>query len=254
MSQKQKKPVETKAMPEKEFEDKIGASWWQLMEIAQDEFDSFNPDDWTGFGLMNSHIYRAKLLRLMYKAKLSSEEMFYVVAMSTAIKNKQRIERAMVKFANSSWYEKVYKFYKDHIVQYTADLVRQPDKFAVVHIPSSMPSMAMVAWCLQTKEPNANKATQNMWFCQLDVDSALKAEQKDWERDLWDNKIKKGSSAFTGEGFNEEWWGTKASDTYKLLLPVKSKGVVTYVELETSKMDRAGLTTYIQRVLSIKSE
>ena len=125
-------------------------------------------------------------------------------------------------------------------------------KFAVVHIPSAMPAMAMIAWVLMTRNPTPAKALENMWFSQMDVSDDLKARQKAWERDLWNNKISKGSAAYKEEGFHEDWWAVKSMDRYKFLIPVRGAKKMSYTVETREGLSEQDVADYISVVLSSK--
>jgi hypothetical protein len=192
----------------------------KLKEHAEDldlnMFDSMDMSVWIGFGMKNSHIYRAKLEKAMLASKLTDSQRFMVYALAVAIKSQKRIMDSIDLFENKTWVDKVKRFYKNKIVQYTHQ--ETADLFAVVHIPSCNPSLAMYIWSLQNPKAALNgEAINNFWFAQLNISDDLAIKQKAWEEVMWKTKITKGSVNFEKEGFNLEYHKTKSADCYPLM-------------------------------------
>jgi hypothetical protein len=98
---------------------------------------TIDPAEYTAFGLMNSHLYRARFLDIVSKNALSTMEITMVIILCTAVRNKKRIFTAMARFSSAAWYMKVRNFIINKMVQYTSELDTTNTKFAVVHVPSS---------------------------------------------------------------------------------------------------------------------
>lgn len=193
----------------------------------------FNPADFENFGMMNSHVYRNAFIKLVMDSGLSAEEFIMVIALFTAVKNKVRVEKAMVRFNKEGWFKRVQKFVQDKIVQYTSELDEKMSTFAAVHIPNIMPSITLLCWIKITKpsDVNATNLLRNLWACQLDIPVSLKEEQKIWEKDFWTSKVthtrntsKKRDAVVLG--FHEDFWNTKAQDSYPLILPDGKSAVI----------------------------
>merc|ERR1712137_955904 len=95
----------------------------------------------------------------------------------------------------------------------------QGDNFAIVHIPSCAPFIAARVWLYITpaNNINENEFVKNLWAAQISLNDELMAKQKAWESTFWNQVVKKGGQKFEGNGFNEEYYNTKAADAYPLL-------------------------------------
>lgn len=180
---------------------------------------TLNPADFKDFGVMDSKMYAAKLLKLMEDAELSKVEFSMVIVLATAVKNKKRILNAMRSFKNKglAWYPKVEKFFRNDTVQYTSE--ETEETFSVVHIPSCVPFLATRVWLQITQEPTVEGFLQHLWAAQINLAQPLMDRQMRWERDFWTNTVTKGGAKWEGAKFNEDYWRTKASDKYVLLHP-----------------------------------
>ena len=174
-----------------------------------------DPNDFEGFGLKNSKVYYAKLFRLMLAAKLTKVARYMVMVLATAVKNKKRIAESISCFSTKVWYDQVSRFYQARVVQYTSE--ETVNTIAVIHIPSCMPSLTAQIWCLITPPlyRNLSSFLENLWAAQLDLNPAMMEEQ-DWEKVFWTKLVRKGGSKYLA-GFHEEFWTTKATDTYELI-------------------------------------
>jgi hypothetical protein len=99
---------------------------------------AIDPAEYTAFGLMNSHLYRARFLDIVSKNSLSAMEITMVIILCTAVRNKKRILTAMARFSSAAWYMKVRNFIIKKMVQYTSELDTTNTKFAVA-IPGQPP-------------------------------------------------------------------------------------------------------------------
>lgn len=189
-----------------------------LDALAMDDLTNLDPADYIGFGLMNSHMYRERFIKVT--AKLDKTERLMVMVLATAIKNKKRILSAMTKFSTLSWYNKVKAFFMQTCVQYTSELNTAGTNFAVVHIPSCAPFIAARVWLHITpiESRTVENFVKNLWAAQINLDSKLMEMQKEWESNFWAQTVKKGGTKFENDGFNEDYYKTKAADTYPLLL------------------------------------
>ena len=210
----------------------------ELREVTKlfDMTHELNPDDFEGFGLRNSRVYFAKLVKLMTESNLSKVAKFMVMVLATAIKSKARVIEVMTKFAEAPWYGSVLQFYQAKVVQYTVEETK--DVIAIVHIPSSMPSITARIWCMITKpiHRTIDNFMSNLWAAQLDLCPALMDKQKAWEVTFWDKVVKKGSAKYNA-GFQLEFWETKACDQYPLMTKkghMFAKAGENYTEVELS--------------------
>ena len=188
-----------------------------LSKFDMDVVRFLDPNDWLDFGQMNTKLYAQKLMRIMEDKQLNTEETTMVVVLAVAIKSRKRILRAMETFKNRQWYTNVKRFYAQSVCQYTGE--ETVSTFSVVHIPSSLPYLTARIWLQMVPKADAtlDNFTSNLWAAQIRLDSDLLARQKTWERQFWNDVVKKGGPGFEKGGFNESYWETKASDNYSLL-------------------------------------
>jgi len=187
-----------------------------ILDQMKEAFDltalsEISTEDFIAFGMMNSHLYRAKLLKLMKESKLDTTECLWVVILATAIKSKKRILNAMTRFSDKDWYTKVHAFYQTKIVEKTPEI--KEGTFAVVHIPSSLPGLSAIAWKHMTDKSNRTVETmiQNLWFGQLHLDEDLQTEHMEWEKEFWnsipENKRKE-------KDYDPSYYDNKKTDKY----------------------------------------
>ena len=179
------------------------------------EIEALSEDDFEYFGLMNSSIYRSKFLKIADDSGLTKEEMTMVIVLFSAIKNKKRVMVNLSKFASSGWYKKVNLFVKNKIVQYTYEATEKT--FAAVHVPSSFPFIAARVWLRITTTPTVDSFCENLWAAQIHLDSNLMNRCKTFETNFWTQTVRKGGARFEDNGFNEDYFNTKATDKYPLL-------------------------------------
>lgn len=180
---------------------------------------SLKSDDFVDFGIMDSKKYAAKLFRIMELNRLNKEQSTMVLVLATAVKNKKRILNAMKKFKAMDWYGAVLRFFQNATVQYTFE--EEDETISVVHFASCVPFIAARIW-LQITKPElitVQSFLENLWAAQLNLSTDLMERQKKWETTFWTDKVKKGGKNFEKKNFNEDYWKTKASDTYLLLDP-----------------------------------
>jgi hypothetical protein len=176
-------------------------------------------DDYVDFGIMDSKKYAAKLFRIVDLNRLDKEQTTMVLVLATAVKNKKRILNAMKKFKALNWYGPVLRFFQNATVQYTFE--EEDETISVVHFASCVPFIAARIW-LQITKPElvtVQSFLENLWAAQLNLSSDLMDRQKKWETMFWTDKVKKGGKNFEKKSFNDDYWKTKATDTYVLLDP-----------------------------------
>lgn len=176
---------------------------------------ALNPADFADFGVMDSKIYAAKLMRLFDQYLNDPVHQTMVIALATAVKNRKRILRAMTKFSTKPWFGAVRAFFNNHCVQYTYE--EEEQSFSVVHIPSALPFIAARCWLQMHPHPTVDEFLENLWAAQFNLDSHLMDGQKAWESDFWENSVQKGGQNFERGKFNEDYWNTKAGDRYLLV-------------------------------------
>jgi hypothetical protein len=193
---------------------------------------SFNPEDLNGLGLQDSHKYRMQFLEIATKARLTPPQIFYVIMCTVAVKNRDRIIKSLAPKTSNTDLAAVHRFMKDHCVQYVPEAGTA--KFPVVKIPESFPSVSLVCaiaiWGSiedEKKDSTIKKVTENLFFGQMNIDSAMQDIHKIWERDVfWGATESTGqvrSSKFSRRGdsvklqFQEAFYATKAMDSYPFL-------------------------------------
>jgi hypothetical protein len=191
-----------------------------INKVFVDISTTIDPDDFLGFGLKNSHVYREIFLAILRNNSIDPAISTYIVLCTVAIKSRIRIISALSspKFASLSWAAKTKKFFEKHTVQYTSEVKGDNSKIAVVHIPSCVPTLACACWKVITPPEmrTVDNFIANLWAAQLRLNDALMVRQKIWEKNFWDNVVKKGSGAYES-GFKENYWNTKAGDEYPLM-------------------------------------
>lgn len=181
-------------------------------------------DDFTelqGIGLMNSALYRQKFLTMT--SDMSSEEKFMVIALSVAVKNRDRI---LMTFSSKPslrerpWFNKVNSFLLNKCVQYVS---AAGSKFPVVKIPESLPSISAIAWAAINPGASVEKFLSNQWAAQLALNPKLQAIQKTWEVDFWTKVVSNSKNEARPNvvklDFHEEFYKNKAADNYPLMTP-----------------------------------
>ena len=176
-----------------------------------------DPEECAGFGMRDSHVYRDMFFRLT--KNMSVEDRTWVLTMAVAIKNKERILLALnTSFQGARWKGAVQQFYMNHTVTKNSDITAGRDVIPVVNIPGCVPPMTALIWRSMQRAENLtyDSFVENQWVAQIKVSEEVLSDQKKWEMDLWNNKIKSGGARYT-PGFKEEFWLTKTRDNYPLL-------------------------------------
>ena len=176
-----------------------------MRELNMEALDQLDPNDFVGFGMKNSSVYRALFVRMVKAANLSPEEGAVVVALATAVKSKKRNLEAMEIFSEAGWFKKVKAFFRDRTVQYTAQ--ETPALFGVVHIPF----VAARAWVRFTLPVNRTVEffLKNLWAAQMHLSPELMAEQWVWEFNFWTNVVRKGSNKYEQHTIFLPLWGNQ---------------------------------------------
>lgn len=187
-------------------------------------------DLWVNFGKMNSHIYRAMLMKRMADAGLNGEAKLMVFFLFSVIKNQGRVLRAMDAMADvdkqAAWFTPVRNFINVHVTQYVSESLRSR-KFPAVNIPNCNPGFDMLAYCMMT---HPNERTINDLFMrptavQLALDSICQELARQGYAHYWDvvvqgsrNPDAKGpASELEPPKYREAYYQTAAGDTYKLI-------------------------------------
>jgi len=181
---------------------------------------------WAIFGKMNSHLYRAILMKRMLEAKLNPECQFMVFFLFSVIKNRDRVIRQMEAMdptdQQKPWFNPVKNFITTHITQYVSDVVRSK-KFPAVNIPTCNPGLDVLVYCLIT-HPN-DRTTEELFnrptASQLFLDDVAQDEAKEGYRYYW-NSIVTGSKNPDAKDlevpeFREDYYKNSRADDYRLV-------------------------------------
>lgn len=179
------------------------------------ELDFVSPADASSFGLMNSSVYRKKLIRICNEAGLSKQHLTVIVALFTLVKNRDRVLTALDDIQNAEWKPEIVSFIQEYIVQYTYQ--ETDNTFSAVHIPSCMPTMAFQTFCHLRQPKNVDEVLSNLWAAQLKLPDSLLKKQQAWEHEFWTNTVKKSKGEKFEGGFNKDYWTTKSLDEYPIV-------------------------------------
>jgi hypothetical protein len=211
--------------------------------LMETDFGAVDLTKFRKIGTMNSHMYRAKIESAM--KELSQTEQLIVIALTVAVKNKDRILNTLNNnpdMKKAAWHLKVRAFFVNKCVQYVSN---SGNKVPVVKIPESFPPISALCYIAINRECTAEDFLKNLWAAQLDLDDDLMAKQKAWEMDFWNNIVKSSKNSNRPEDvelkFNETFYNTKAADTYPLLFASGAR-------LTGTKHSEATLVAYIAAV------
>lgn len=187
-------------------------------------------DAWVNFGKMNSHIYRAMLMKRMRENQLSAESQLMVFFFFSVIKNQSRVIKAMDAMNSDDkgkrWFPEVRNFINVHVTQYVSDVARSK-KFPAVNIPSCNPGFDLLAYCLMT-HPNDRSLVDffnRPTSVQLSLDQYTQELARQGYQYYWDviingsrNPDSKGpTSEIEPPKYREDYYLTSAADNYKLI-------------------------------------
>jgi len=196
------------------------------------KFIKDNADQWLGFGTSNSHILRAKLMRLMQKAGLTELEKFAVYFFCARVKDKERILMGMSMLPRDiqekQWFINVQKFYNQYTVKWPK--LETANNFATLHLPNTNPGLHLlsVAMMFDWKNLSDTEILNNFLpeqpMGQLKLTTALQEKHKEHSKIFW-NETVKGTKNPKAEltkkevekGFIEEYYNTSAGDQYPLI-------------------------------------
>jgi len=196
------------------------------------KFVKDNSDQWLGFGTSNSHILRAKLMRLMQKAGLTEMEKFAVYFFCARVKDKERILMGMSmlpkEIQEKQWFINVQKFYNQYTVKWPK--LETANNFATLHLPNTNPGLHLlsVAMMFDWTKLSDNDIVENLLpeqpMGQLKLSAALQEKHKEHSKIFW-NETVKGTKNPKAEltkrevekGFIEEYYNTSSGDQYPLI-------------------------------------
>lgn len=196
------------------------------------KFVKDNSDQWLGFGTSNSHILRAKLMRLMQKAGLTEMEKFAVYFFCARVKDKERILMGMSmlpkEIQEKQWFINVQKFYNQYTVKWPK--LETANNFATLHLPNTNPGLHLlsVAMMFDWTKLSDNDIVENLLpeqpMGQLKLSATLQEKHKEHSKIFW-NETVKGTKNPKAEltkrevekGFIEEYYNTSSGDQYPLI-------------------------------------
>jgi len=208
------------------------------------------PEEMLNFGLKNSHIYREMLFKMFQTAEMTPSAVYMVYYFTTAIKNRQRIltelENHSETWGKADWFTLVQNFFNNFVVQFT-DVA---NKFPVVNIPNTFPTVAAHCWIMQRKkkERTVEEFLKNQWAAQLDLSDELQAKQKEWEEGFWTNTVTSTTRDQKNRPkiefkFYENFYANKSADKYPMMNGSMTK---EYKEL-TEKSIMECMNTYPEK-------
>jgi hypothetical protein len=206
----------------------------------------FTFEQFIGFGLQNSHMYRTKLLAIFTKESLNEEAINYVLFFAMLIKNRERILKVLksadfvAKFAGNPSMKAATDFYEFNTVQYVTEVDDTPGnkgKMPVVNIPTCMPNVMTHLWLSYNKtnpqwknySPDAkvNLFLDLQWAGQMNLSADLKDKAKVRNEEFWTKKVTKSKNRnrdpTTALKFHPEFWANQAADMYPFMI-VKGDG------------------------------
>lgn len=183
---------------------------------------------WGMFGKKDSNLLRAKLWKLFDDSKLSNEARFMVFYLFAVIKNRSRVLNSIdtlpeeIKSLKSMTMAK--SFIMDHLVQYTDQETNR--KFAVVHLPTTMPGLDLLATALFL--PVGDSSVQNyiipkQTFAQIHLNAELQSKNRVFQQTFWNETVKTSKNEARRNNtkeelkFHEDYYKNSSSDMYKLL-------------------------------------
>jgi hypothetical protein len=216
----------------------------EFISTMKFEYDGLNLLD--GFGMYNSHLYRAKLHRLMNTDKLSPQARFWTFAILSKMPDPGRVLANLQIFKEKKWYDSVRKFIEDRIIKYTN---ASPTQFSGLHVASCAPSMAALVYVLSKPDCDVAAFLSNKWAAQLALNDNMQAVQKNWETEFWKTVVtttkKPGAKEFKAE-FREDFYNNKAGDRYLLVYPNKTVA-------RNEPYDQTAIENYIEKVVEMMS-
>jgi hypothetical protein len=209
------------------------------------KMDDVDPNDYENFGVRNSRIYRDKFYRLLRASKMEKNESKWLIFMTCLLPSKKRLLDATRKRETAPRHPKANKSINERMRQHTSQEAADPSNHSIVHCPNAFPFYAAHAWALV--KPDAQRTVEafleNTWAAQIWLDPDMLALQKTYEMHFWNDLVKKGSGKYE-QGFKDEYWKTKSTDAYPLILENGDKLETTSNTGYTKKDLQAYLGTY----------
>lgn len=221
-----------------------------------------NADQWLGFGTSNSHILRAKLMRLMQKASLTEMEKFAVYFFCARVKDKERILMGMSmlpkEIQEKQWFVNVQKFFNQYTVKWPK--LETANNFATLHLPNTNPGLHLLSvammfnWSDRSDDEIVNNFLPEQPMGQLKLSAQLQEKHKEHSKVFW-NEIVKGTKNPKAEltkkevekGFIEEYYNTSSSDQYPLI-KIGSNNNFEIVDLKTEGYTEKDIVSWYKTV------
>lgn len=181
---------------------------------------------WTSFGKMNSHLYRKRLMEKMKAKMLAPESMMMVWAMASVIKSQPRIIQAMddtpeeERFSTPGIWFAVRDFFQTECTQYVS-VANKTKKFPVVNIPTTMPGLDILVFCLTTEDSARTMDSLKVrpTFSQIFLQADAQTVAKEGYTVFWTSIVKgtRNEDKVEKPGMREEFYENSAGDRYMLL-------------------------------------
>lgn len=198
------------------------------VSFSQRLLDELAEVDWTSFGKMNSHIYRKLLMERFAKANLTSEEVFMIYFLFSAVKNQERVLDGLDTMSDDmkalAWFSKVRAFVDSNLTQYVS-AKKKTKKFPAVNIPVTFPGLDLLCWAIWV--PSSSWSLTEMYrrttTSQLDLDDMAQSRAKEGYAYFW-NEIVVGTKnpdakdlKLPAPAMREEYYKNSANDKYPLI-------------------------------------
>jgi len=226
------------------------------------KFIKDNADQWLGFGTSNSHILRAKLMRLMQKAGLTEMEKFAVYFFCARVKDKERILMGMSmlpkEIQDKQWFINVQKFYNQYTVKWPK--LETANNFATLHLPNTNPGLHLLSvammfdWSNLSDSDILNNLLPEQPMGQLKLTSELQEKHKEHSKVFW-NETVKGTKNPKAEltkkevekGFIEEYYNTSAGDQYPLI-KIGSNNSFTVLDIPSNGYSEKDIVSWYKTI------
>jgi len=204
------------------------------MVVASSTMDVIreNAAHFVSFGSSTSHTLRENLFKLFKLENLDGESIFFVYFLTSLIKNKGRIESSMGRmpssFQNLPSVSSARRFINNRVVQYVPE-ESAGNKFAIVHLPTTMPGLDILCNLLITPK---NKRSldilyERQTFAQISLEEFMIGKCKESQKIFWERKVmttKNLNNTTFRPVFREEFFATSSSDQYKLVSSTRPGG------------------------------
>jgi len=183
-----------------------------------------NQDLWDGFGKMDSHKYRAKLMKLMSSSKLTEDSKVMVFFLFSVVKKKSRVLDAMDGLDENTkaeaWFTPTRTFIATTIVDYNTQ-AKSASKFPGTHIPTTNPGLDILFYVMMTPEENRSleELSRRPTFAQLHLDPKMQEVAKSGYKYYWESVVTstKNTTVVEKPSYKEEYYNTSAGDKYYLI-------------------------------------